>query len=366
MENEYVRRAGMSVIAVIQPIVFSWVIAVILAVFCFTITASAPVLSEVHWQDAARVGTSIWILAFGGPLSIAGSTIGLMPLCVTALLIWFIHRSMRRYMVTGWVAIVAGALAAFAVTSLIGMLALPGSIQWLGGLGAAVIVVFCGLLTFERPAWLRQGWRIAWPALAALAILAAVLLVVGLVTGWSRVQEIQNYYLLNGFSTVIFALAQLLYLPNVLIWALAYVSGIGFAIGEGTAFSPFGIESAPLPAVPILGTLPDPNVSMPWIIAVPIVLGIAVGLWRSAPAPKDIALHGLPAFGIILIAAALAGALASGGIGTGRMSTVGINPPLFAIALAGEVGGGLLIGLGVPHLIEKIRASRRSDDTLPE
>ena len=67
-----------------------------------------------------------------------------------------------------------------------------------------------------------------------------------------------------------------------------------------------------------------------------------------------------------LWAPALAGALASGGIGPGRMSEVGLAPPLFGIAIAGEAGGGLLIGLSAPHLIEKVRQRRHRDDTLPE
>ena len=79
---------------------------------------------------------------------------------------------------------------------------------------------------------------------------------------------------------------------------------------------------------------------MPWIIAVPIVIGIGIGLWRSVPSLKEVAIRGLPAFGFILFAAALAGALASGGIGPGRMSEVGLAPPLFGIAIAGEAGGG--------------------------
>ena len=41
------RRAGASIAAVIQPIVFSWIVTVLLAIFCFTISASSPALSPV-------------------------------------------------------------------------------------------------------------------------------------------------------------------------------------------------------------------------------------------------------------------------------------------------------------------------------
>ena len=366
MSNEYMRRAGASIAAVIQPIVFSWIVTVLLAIFCFTISASSPALGELQWQDAARMGTSIWLLIFGGPLEQDGTTIGVMPLLATALVMWALYRSMRKRQIATWFDIGAGALTAFAVTSLIGLIALPGSVQLLGGLGAAVMVVACGLLLVQRPEWLENSWVLAKPLLLALTLLALIMFTVGLVTGWDRVREIQDYYLLGVFSTVIFALAQLFFLPNVLIWALAYISGVGFSVGAGTHFSPFGIASAPLPALPILGALPEPQVTMPWIIAVPIVIGIGIGLWRSVPSLKEVAIRGLPAFGFILFAAALAGALASGGIGPGRMSEVGLAPPLFGLAIAGEAGGGLLIGLSAPHLIEKVRQRRHRDDTLPE
>ncbi|MGO1591042.1 MAG: cell division protein PerM [Ancrocorticia sp.] len=366
MSTDYPRRTFAAVTAVIQPIVFSWIATALVAILCYTVTASSPALSAVTWQDSARLGTSLWLLAFGGPLEIGGATIGMMPLLVSAVFGFAIYRWMRRYEITGWLDIGISGLAAFLVTTLIGLIGLPGSIPALGGLGAAVITVICGLLARPKPPWLSRAWAITWPVMLALSGLAIGALAVSLVTGWDRVQEIQNYYLLGGLSTVVFAIAQLLFLPNVLIWALAYVSGVGFAVGEGTAFSPFGVSAAPLPALPILGALPTPDLTLPWIIALPIACGIGIGLWRTKPSLKESARDGGIAFLIILISTALVGALASGGIGPGRMTAVGIVPPLFGIVLAAEAGGGLLLGLLFRPTVEKIRESRSKDDSLPE
>lgn len=366
MDNEYVRRIGASVAAVIQPLVFSWIIVVVLSVFCYTISASSPALSEVTWQDAARLGTSLWVLALGGPFEFAGAAIGLMPLGATALITFAFYRWMRRYNLSGWLDVSIGALTVFLVTALIGLLALPGSLHLLGALGAAVIVAICGLLLMDWPQWLADAWRLAKPVFIGLALLAISVLIAGLAGGWSRVQDIQNYYLLGVFATVVFTIAQLFYLPNVLVWSLAYASGSGFAVGEGTSFSPFSVTAAPLPALPMFGALPGPDVSLPWIIALPILLGVAIGLWRRVPTLKQALIAGGSALVIILVVSALFGALASGGIGPGRMQEVGVTPPLFAIIVAAEAGGGLLAGLAAPRLLERLRQRKPADDTLPE
>jgi hypothetical protein len=47
-----------------------------------------------------------------------------------------------------------------------------------------------------------------------------------------------------------------LYLPNVAISALSYVSGAGITIGTGSLLSPFIHRIDEIPAIPILGALP--------------------------------------------------------------------------------------------------------------
>ena len=51
-------------------------------------------------------------------------------------------------------------------------------------------------------------------------------------------------------------LASLCYLPNSVIWAIAYMLGPGFAFGIGTAVSPSGSALGAVPAFPMLAALP--------------------------------------------------------------------------------------------------------------
>ena len=56
------------------------------------------------------------------------------------------------------------------------------------------------------------------------------------------------------------AVAELAYLPNLVVWALAWLTGAGFAVGAGTHFAPDDVVGGALPAVPMLGALPSADV----------------------------------------------------------------------------------------------------------
>ncbi|WP_314507881.1 DUF6350 family protein [uncultured Microbacterium sp.] len=78
-------------------------------------------------------------------------------------------------------------------------------------------------------------------------------------------------------ATVI-TLAQLAYLPTLVIWGMAFVAGPGFAVGADTAVSPAGTQLGVIPGVPVLGALPES--STPWLLLLallPVALGALAG-----------------------------------------------------------------------------------------
>ena len=355
MSNEKRRGLISTALAVLQPLALSWVAVVILAVLSYVLAASSPMLGDAPWQDAARLGSSVWLLALGGPLSVDGGTVGLIPLVVTAC-IWLLCRHfMRGAPIFDWVDVAAGTAAAGVTAGLLGLFALPGSFRLGGILGAMLIVAVCALASWwrheppEHRAWLvvRECWRMLWPMLAGIVLMALVGVVVAVVLGWDTIVEINSYYVLGTVGTISLSFVQLLYLPNLVVWAVAYISGAGFAVGSGSSFSSLSVTAAPLPALPVLGALPEPGVSFPWLLALPILLGLANGLWRAKNfgTLRQLATYGLGTTGLFMLLLAVTGALASGGIGPERMSEVGVNPPLFALILTVEMCGGLLIGL---------------------
>lgn len=261
MSNEKRRGLISTALAVLQPLALSWVAVVILAVLSYVLAASSPMLGDAPWQDAARLGSSVWLLALGGPLSVDGGTVGLIPLVVTAC-IWLLCRHfMRGAPIFDWVDVAAGTAAAGVTAGLLGLFALPGSFRLGGILGAMLIVAVCALASWwrheppEHRAWLvvRECWRMLWPMLAGIVLMALVGVVVAVVLGWDTIVEINSYYVLGTVGTISLSFVQLLYLPNLVVWAVAYISGAGFAVGSGSSFSSLSVTAAPLPALPVLG-----------------------------------------------------------------------------------------------------------------
>jgi hypothetical protein len=72
----------------------------------------------------------------------------------------------------------------------------------------------------------------------------------------------------------------LLYLPNVAIAALSYVSGAGFAVGAGTHLSPITQDIGQIPALPLLAALPIGSNALLLLFSLVIVgLGALLAFW---------------------------------------------------------------------------------------
>ena len=128
-------------------------------------------------------------------------------------------------------------------------------------------------------------------------------------------------------------LAQLAYVPNAIIWAVAYVLGPGFAFGAGTVVAPTGSALGAVPAFPMLAALPaGPRSAGPaWltvvILAIPYLAGIFAGVVtvRTTPTPliEAAALWGFAAGAGTGALAGLAAAFSGGPLGDGRLAAVG-------------------------------------------
>lgn len=155
------------------------------------------------------------------------------------------------------------------------------------------------------------------------------------------------------FGSALLLLAELAYLPNSVIWAIAYALGPGFSFGAGTAVAPSGSALGAIPDFPMLAALPvRPGAAFPaWlgfiVLAMPYLAGALAGVMtiRIAPTPF---LEAAPLWG--LLSGSLAGvvigllASASGGpLGTGRLSSVG--PPGAEVGLVAVLEVGVTAAL---------------------
>jgi hypothetical protein len=198
---------------------------------------------------------------------------------------------------------------------------------------------------------LRGGLAAATAVIGVGAALLGVLLALNY-ANVVRLYEGLHSEVLGG---VAITLAQLAFVPTFVVWVASWLVGPGFAIGAGSSVSPLGTVLGPIPAIPILGALPNGDLGLGFIgLLVPIVGGFLAGalLWprlsrslEGAPAVRWIVATGL---GIGVVGGLLLGLLAlaaSGAAGPGRLAQVGPDPLAVGLWAALEIGLAALLGL---------------------
>ncbi|MGJ9461476.1 cell division protein PerM [Actinotignum sp. GS-2025a] len=355
----YSRRVALA-LAVIQPVVLTWITVVLICLLGYTLTAASPLLGDVTWQGAARLGGSLWLLALGTPLVTAGGHIGLMPLLLTALIAWLTVRFLRAIVVEDWWDVAIATLSGAGSAGVICLLSLPQSSLLHALVGGAVLGFAASQCAWlERPAWpgvaiLERGWRLIAPLAATLAALSLLLVLAAAVLGFGRAQALHAAYLTDLTGTILFTLTQLLFAPALAVWALAYVTGAGFTVGSGAVFSALGGSFAPIPGLPVFGLLPDPALRPAWLLIIPILTGLAWGVIRSLR-PRDWVSAAVGALELLVLVA-LAGQFATGGIGPGRMLEVGTRAPLLTGCVALTVLLPFALGYGARDFWTWVRA----------
>lgn len=162
-------------------------------------------------------------------------------------------------------------------------------------------------------------------AVSAVALAVVVAVDYGEIIG--LYEAVQSGYLGGAALT----LGQLAMLPNLVIFAAAWFVGPGFAIGTGSAVSPLGTALGPLPALPILGSLPTGDSTFAFAgLLVPVLAGFAAGILIR---PR-------------LVAVGLATPTWSVGVGLGTGLAAGLLLGALAWAAAGSAGPGRLVDVG--------------------
>lgn len=359
-------RWATGALAALQAAVLSLAALTIPAVAAFVATSADPSNQGVAWPQAVGVGAAVWLLGHGVPVTVAQTTVTLVPLGVTILALFTCYASARRSGVATRSAYLA-AVAAYAVAAvLVALLAGGGGAgaarAAVGGLAVGAVGLGAGLLrrpeapalrTLTRPAWsraapwVRVGASAGVLATALLVGVAALLVALWVVAGRATVGDVVHGLNLDAVGGVVLAVAELAFLPNLVVWAVAWIAGPGFAVGLGSRFAPTEVVPTPLPAVPLLGALPAPDVVSPVTTGAPVLLlvvGGVAGWYIHRRVRAERAWHSAAASGVAAATAAVAVALlvtwASGAAGPGRMASVGAH----GWAVGGTVGLGVLVG----------------------
>jgi hypothetical protein len=216
--------------------------------------------------------------------------------------------------------------------------------------------------------------RGAWPDVPSLIVRGAAIATVGVVGAGAllatvtialrggQIVALSQAANLDLAGVVVMGLTQLVYLPTLIAWAVAFLAGPGFAVGTGTAVSAAGTELGVVPGIPLLGALPE--TTSPWLyvlVLLPVGAGAFAG-WAIRSRLRRGAESAAVRLVVTSAVAALSGAaaallcvLASGALGPGRLAEVGPSPGPVALAV------GIEVALGAGILLLSPRSARDDD-----
>lgn len=377
-----------------------------------------------------RLAGQVWLLSHGAPLSIqaveglslAGGTVTLVPLGLTLIPFGLSVVAGRRIARACWrgqflLPFAAGMVGYAVFGALVGLLSrteevsvdlvaaafcplVPVALGTLVG-GWSVSRSLAAVLGADAASWLqrtsqysRWAGSYVWAViragfLAAVAAVAggALLLAAALAWNWDAVIAVYQDLGTDPAGDTALTALQLGYLPNMVVWALAWATGAGFSLGAGTTTSPFQTALGPLPEVPVLAAVPtgDPWAFAPGVLAIPVVAGLLAGWWFCREGENhldDWMAIRLPlrwitfllstALTVVFIAAVGAGLvsvlawLSHGSLGIGRLTDVGPHAGSVFLWLGAElaVGAavGYLLGPWLEHEGYRSRARATADD----
>ncbi|RWZ49930.1 hypothetical protein ELQ90_11315 [Labedella phragmitis] len=359
----------------------------------------------IDWAVFWRAAVDVWLLGHGADLTVALDpltiarlgvleagepfTVSLAPLGIGLVTVLLGARTGRRAADSGlWLTGVLSATLTVVVLSAVLSVTAREEIvspSLLGGIGSPPLVYLVGLAvgligarlgrgdepiggrvgeyverTTDRigvrgraiaAASLRGGAIVAAGIVGAAAVTVAIVLFAsfGTVIG---LYESSGMGITGGIAVTI---AQLAYLPNLVVWCAAWLLGPGFAIGVGTSVSPATTLLGPVPGIPVLGAIPAGDLPFGFLgLIVPVLVGF---LAAAAVRPAIVRAVGsaglvrslvLTAVGIALVASVLMGLLAlasSGAMGPERLQEVGPAPLAVALATLATTGVAALVGM---------------------
>jgi hypothetical protein len=207
----------------------------------------------------------------------------------------------------------------------------------------------------------RKKFQHLFFALYSFAILlgiSALVFAVSLAMHWQILQKIEIVIAPGWIGGTLFTLIQLLYLPNIALITLSYLTGIGFSMGAQTMISPQLFSLHQIPAIPLLSALPTGrHPVLRFGIGALLFLGLLL-FWQIRRSYSGFALrsrYGLLDALRFLLVLALFIYLSSGELLTPALNPVGINFSRFMTVMAIIFLGSAIVVLCLPEVSKKLR-----------
>ena len=204
--------------------------------------------------------------------------------------------------------------------------------------------------TVGRKVALGQGFLYGSRVFALLLGMSSVIFGLLLLVNISMVKNLTTVLQPGIFGGFLLLLLNILYIPNAIVATLGYFSGVGFAVGSGTLVSPLSFRLNKIPAMPLLGALPEGKSSLAIFgVAVIIFAGALLASWTVSLNVKVL----YQSLIVSILIAAFVGYSGSGALITDAMSAVGVSTWKFTLAIAAELGVGALLALYLPRLLKR-------------
>lgn len=210
----------------------------------------------------------------------------------------------------------------------------------------------------DRPLEIRAGagaaLRAGIGAVALTVAVASVLVAVLFVVRFSDMIGLYEALHTEVVGGIALTAGQLSVLPNLVIWAVSWLIGPGFAIGVGSHVSPIGTALGPIPALPVFGALPTGDLPFGFVgVLVPVIAGFLAGAATRPALTRALGRVGpLVVVGVAVAAGVVGGLLAGflatasgGAAGPGRLVEVGPDP--LAVGLVAAAEFAIAIGIGL-------------------
>ena len=361
---------------------------------------------DMEFSSVAAMSAHLWLLIHGVPLDLAAAfgasagTMTLVPLGLSILPLLLCYRSGRRLARASYegeflIPVLSGSVTYALISSAMYGWASPHP-QPLQALNAALVplgIVVAGLMwggyrearslsrmvgvdTAEQISQMSQysrwagsyAWavvRAAVVAFVALVGLGAVLLGIGILAGWSQIVATYQELHAGAVGDTAVTLLQLGFLPNLVIYAIAWSTGAGFSFGAGTSVGLTSSDVGTLPMLPILGAVPESMGTFGLVgLLVPLGAGAIAGWWflregedhldewvalkvpfRPLSALISAVVLGMMTGIMTSFGALWLGWISYGSLGIGRFTEVGAEPLTFAAHTALTVGAGVTFGM---------------------
>ncbi len=349
---------------------------------------------------------ALLMLSFTVPIKYESLVISLVPLGLTLSIVALIRSVSQRtpQTVTGFVwgtAVWTGICVFIAQHS---SFHLQDSL-WIIGVKSAVVFIlgYCLSMSRETPVirvfneWLesrmsatlrrtlRLGWQLTQRIIFFFVLLSTLTVMFWVIMNYDSMGKVFSLADMQIGSRIMTTLLSLLWLPNFMLWALAWVLGQGFSIGTLGTFTLWTGQSSNLPSIPIFGLLPDKinsTVAIYVLLVLPVIAIFILGVHTLASTRQfnllsdvensngddtKISLQtiinflypaGAFVFATILtiVCANIAFTLSTGGLGTGNLTTIGVE----IAGSLGSVGRPVAWGLFAAWLITLLVVSLRA------